>query len=180
MIAIAIGVVALAEMVIQLEDHIQGQQAGARAEHRAADNRVSGDEWRRVTRPILSGTVIGTGIGVLPGLGLAMGIPGSVIAAILAAGFTMHGIIPGPMIMRDSPEFMLGLFGSMLLASPLMLLIGLVAMRLFIQVITISFPYLFAGVIFFVAILFLALTAIVIAKITWRTVGRIKQSPNAS
>ncbi|MBC6408555.1 MAG: tripartite tricarboxylate transporter permease [Rhodobacteraceae bacterium] len=55
-----------------------------------------------------------------------MGIPGSVIAAILAAGFTMHGIVPGPMVMRDNPDFMLGLFGSLLIASPLMLAFGLV------------------------------------------------------
>ena len=79
----------------------------------------------------------------------ALGIPGSVIAAILAAGFTMHGIIPGPLMMRENPEFMLGLFGSMLLASVLMLLIGWIGMRLFARVITIPFTFLFSGVIFF-------------------------------
>lgn len=201
LIAIAIGIVALAEMIVQLEDYLHARnsdtefvKARSSAEEKPA---VTTDEWRRIVRPVTGGTVIGSFIGILPGLGaaiasfasyglarrwskdpesfgkgniegvaaaesadnavipssliplLAMGIPGSVIAAILATGFTMHGIIPGPMVMRDSPEFMLQLFGALLIASPLMLFIGLVGMRLFIRVIAVPFPFLFAGVIFF-------------------------------
>lgn len=198
LIAIAIGIVAVAEMIIQLEDHLAGgSKSDALDAGGDADNSVSASEWKRVVRPIFGGTLVGSFVGILPGLGaaiasfasyglaqkmsrdpdsfgkgniegvaaaesadnavipssmiplLAMGIPGSVIAAILAAGFTMHGIIPGPMVMRDSPDFMLGLFGALLIASPLMLVIGLLGMRLFIKVITVPFPFLFSGVIFF-------------------------------
>ena len=198
LIAIAVGIVAVSEMIIQLEEHLQAKAADEIPE-RGQDlgNRLTGTEWRRIAQPILSGTAVGSFVGILPGLGaaiasfasyglakrlskdpesfgegniegiaaaesadnaaipssliplLAMGIPGSVIAAILAAGFTMHGIIPGPMVMRDSPDFMLGLFGSLLVASPLMLAVGLLGMRFFIRVIAMPFPYLFTAVLFF-------------------------------
>lgn len=198
LIAIAIGIVAVAEMIIQLEQYL-APHAESQVLDRGTDedNKVTKEEWKRISKPIMGGTLIGAFVGILPGLGaaiasfasyglaqkmsrdpdsfgqgnvegvaaaesadnavipssmiplLAMGIPGSVIAAILAAGFTMHGIIPGPMVMRDSPDFMMGLFGALLIASPLMLVIGLLGMRVFIKVITVPFPYLFSGVIFF-------------------------------
>lgn len=197
LIAMAIGIVAVAEMVIQLEEHLSRKNKDEVLERRAEDNRLTPEEWRRLPRPIAGGTLVGAFVGILPGLGaaiasfasyglaqrlskepesfgkgniegvaaaesadnavipssliplLAMGIPGSVIAAILAAGFTMHGVIPGPMVMRDSGDFMLGLFGSLLIASPLMLVIGLVGMGFFIRVIAVPFPFLFTGVLFF-------------------------------
>ncbi len=198
LIAIAIGIVAVAEMIIQLEEHLAAKRKGDALDRgQKQSGWLSGAEWRRIARPIASGTAVGSFVGILPGLGaaiasfasyglarrlskdpesfgkgniegvaaaesadnavipssliplLAMGIPGSVIAAILAAGFTMHGIIPGPMVMRDSPDFMLGLFGSLLIASPLMLAIGLLGMRFFVRVIAVPFPFLFTGVLFF-------------------------------
>ena len=197
LIAIAIGIVAVAEMLIQLEEHIAAKSNGDVLDRDDDASGISREEWGRIAKPIAGGTAVGAFVGILPGLGaaiasfasyglaqrmsknpdsfgkgniegvaaaesadnavipssliplLAMGIPGSVIAAILAAGFTMHGIIPGPMVMRDSPDFILGLFGSLLIASPLMLVIGLLGMRFFIKVIAVPFPYLFTGVLFF-------------------------------
>lgn len=198
LIAMAIGIVAVAEMMIQLEEYLSKKAKGEVLDRgQSAKGRLTGEEWRRIARPIGSGTLVGAFVGILPGLGaaiasfasyglaqrlskdpesfgqgniegvaaaesadnavipssliplLAMGIPGSVIAAILAAGFTMHGVIPGPMVMRESGDFMLGLFGSLLIASPLMLLIGLAGMSFFIRVIAVPFPFLFAGVLFF-------------------------------
>ena len=198
LIAMAIGIVAVAEMIVQLEQHLSARAKGeVLGRGQAETAKISAEEWKRLPKPIAGGTMIGAFVGILPGLGaaiasfasygfaqriskdpesfgkgniegvaaaesadnavipssliplLAMGIPGSVIAAILAAGFTMHGIIPGPNVMRDSGDFMLGLFGSLLIASPLMLIIGLLGMRLFIRVITVPFPYLFTGVLFF-------------------------------
>ena len=202
LIAMAIGIVAVAEMVLQFEEQMSLRKGGEPGQKRldlktGEENRVTGKDLATVAPTIARGTVVGGGIGLLPGLGaaiasfasygltrrlskdpdsfgkgnikgiaaaesadnavipsslitlFALGIPGSVIAAILAAGFTMHGIIPGPLMMRENPEFMLGLFGSMLLASVLMLLIGWIGMRLFARVITIPFTFLFSGVIFF-------------------------------
>ncbi len=202
LVAMAIGIVAIAEMILQFEEHLAHKDSGAEKIDSSKllgdeDTSVTAEEWRKIAMPIARGTAIGSGIGLLPGLGaaiasfasygatrrlsrdpnsfgkgnvkgvaaaesadnavipaslitlFALGIPGSVIAAILAAGFTMHGIIPGPLMLRENPEFMLGLYGSMLLASLLMLVIGWVGMRLFVKVINVPVTYLFSGVFFF-------------------------------
>ncbi|MDO6732802.1 tripartite tricarboxylate transporter permease [Marinovum sp. 2_MG-2023] len=205
LIAMAIGIVAVAEMVLQFEEQLKLRKSGKSGEKILAkslpeDNHLSPAELRQIAPTIFRGTLVGGGIGLLPGLGaaiasfasyglarkiskdeiafgsgnikgvaaaesadnavipaslitlFALGIPGSVIAAILAAGFTMHGIIPGPLMMRENPEFMQGLFGSMLLASVLMLAIGWIGMRFFARVITLPFTFLFSGVFFFSAV----------------------------
>ncbi|MDC0738921.1 tripartite tricarboxylate transporter permease [Cognatishimia sp. SS12] len=198
LIAIAIGIVAVAEMVLQLEEKKNSDgTAPTLTFEKGEQSNLTRSDIKTIAPTVARGTLIGAGIGLLPGLGaaiasfasygatrklskdpdsfgrgniqgvaaaesadnavipaslitlFALGIPGSVIAAILAAGFTMHGIIPGPLMMRENPDFMLGLFGSMLLASVLMLVIGWVGMRFFARVISIPFTYLFSGVIFF-------------------------------
>lgn len=182
----AIGIVAIAEMIIQFEEKLAEKATDSPAHGEVSkfaagrDSSVTREDWRNISVPIIRGTAIGSAIGLLPGLGaaigsfasygatrkfsknpesfgkgnvqgvaaaesaenavmpaslitpFALGIPGSVIAAILAAGFTMHEIIPGPLMLRDNPEFMLGLYGSLLLASLIMLLIGWFGMRFFV------------------------------------------------
>ncbi len=41
---------------------------------------------------------------------VTLGIPGSVAAAVLFGAFMVQGMMPGPMLMRDSPETLYGLF----------------------------------------------------------------------
>ncbi|MEM8860570.1 MAG: tripartite tricarboxylate transporter permease [Chloroflexota bacterium] len=198
LVAIAIGMVAIAEMIVQLEDVMRDGQKDLTSEMEDKEaNAIRGEDWQKMTRPIIGGTLIGTFIGLLPGLGasiasfasyglaqrmsktpelfgkgniegvaaaeaadnavipsslvplIALGIPGSAIAAILAAGFTIHGIIPGPLMIRDNPEFIRGMYGSMLLASLLMLLIGWVGMRFFARVINLPMGYLLPAVFFY-------------------------------
>jgi putative tricarboxylic transport membrane protein len=60
---------------------------------------------------------------------ITLGIPGSVGAAILGGAFMVHGMIPGPMLMRDHPQVIYGLFvlfiitdilGAFLVALPIL------------------------------------------------------------
>ncbi|MEM7533991.1 MAG: tripartite tricarboxylate transporter permease [Chloroflexota bacterium] len=200
LVAMAIGMVAIAEMIVQFEDIFMRKNDGESVEDpeaTAEDNQVTAEDWKKMWRPITGGTLIGTFIGILPGLGasiasfasyglaqrlsktpelfgkgnvegiaaaesadnaiipsslvplVALGIPGSAIAAILAAGFAIHGMIPGPLMIRENPQFILGMYGTMLLASPLMLVIGWIGMRFFIRVISIPITYLLSAVFFF-------------------------------
>ena len=57
---------------------------------------------------------------------LAMGIPGSVIDAILLGAMVIHGLQPGPLLMTQNPQAVWSLAGAFLLANILM--IGLMAM----------------------------------------------------
>ena len=48
---------------------------------------------------------------------IAMGIPGSVIDAILLGAFVIHGLQPGPMLFEQNPEVVYTIMGTMLFAN---------------------------------------------------------------
>ncbi|MBT5108867.1 MAG: Tricarboxylate transporter family protein [Rhodospirillaceae bacterium] len=61
----------------------------------------------------------------------AIGIPGSVIAAILIAAFIIHGITPGPLMFVEQPRLVFGVYAAMICASLLLLCIGYFGLRFF-------------------------------------------------
>ena len=73
------------------------------------------------------------GANLIPLLGI--GIPGSIGAALLISAFKIHGIQPGPLLFRTQAELIYGLFGAMLMANGMNLLIGLLSLRLWARVI---------------------------------------------
>jgi putative tricarboxylic transport membrane protein len=60
---------------------------------------------------------------------LALGIPGSSTAAVLASALTIHGIQPGPLLFAKHPEVPYSIFVSLLLGVPVMVLVGLIGVR---------------------------------------------------
>ena len=62
---------------------------------------------------------------------LTLGIPGNVAAALLAGAFLIHGITPGPMIFRDHAVLVYGMFGCLIVANVMNLLVGSVGLRVF-------------------------------------------------
>ena len=62
---------------------------------------------------------------------LTLGIPGNVAAALLAGAFLIHGITPGPMIFRDHAALVYGMFGCLIAANLMNLLVGSVGLRVF-------------------------------------------------
>jgi putative tricarboxylic transport membrane protein len=64
----------------------------------------------------------------------AIGLPGSVSAAILVSAFMIHGVIPGPLIFEQYPRLIYGIYVSMIVASLCMLLVGRVGLHLFAQI----------------------------------------------
>jgi len=82
LVAIAIGVLAFGEVLVQIEKYFsrRAEPEAARIEiGRGRDDRLSWREFRTCWRSILRGTAIGTGVGALPGLGAS-------VAAFLAYG----------------------------------------------------------------------------------------------
>jgi putative tricarboxylic transport membrane protein len=74
---------------------------------------------------------------------LALGIPGSATTAVMIGGLTIHGIVPGPMLMQNNSDLVYSVFIGMLLANILMLVFGLRAARLFAVVL--KAPYQLVG-----------------------------------
>lgn len=69
---------------------------------------------------------------------LSLGIPGSASAAILIGALMIHGINPGPLLFTRNPEIPYSIFASLLLGLPLMLLLGLLGTRFWVQITRLS------------------------------------------
>ncbi|MCL2578646.1 MAG: tripartite tricarboxylate transporter permease [Oscillospiraceae bacterium] len=62
---------------------------------------------------------------------LALGIPGSPPLAVLIGALTLHGITAGPLLFERNPEVPYSIFATMIIATPLMMILGLVCIKYF-------------------------------------------------
>lgn len=60
---------------------------------------------------------------------LTLGIPGSVDAVIVMAALTMHGMLPGPMLLQNSGEILYTVFIGAFVANAMMLCVALLGSR---------------------------------------------------
>jgi putative tricarboxylic transport membrane protein len=83
---------------------------------------------------------------------LALGIPGSGVAAVILGGLLVHGLRPGPQLFRDHPDVVYGFMIQMLITSVMLIALGgLIATRIFGQVLRLP-PILLAPLIFLMAV----------------------------
>lgn len=196
LITMAIGLLALSEILIQVEDYVRGKldtrTKGLNAfdpDVKKEDRVVTLAEFKFSMRTIIRSSAIGTVIGAIPGLGsvlagflgygsakrasknpeefgkgaldgvagaeaansavvganliptFALGIPGSLTAAILLGALVVHGLTPGPLIFQDSGEILYGIFGAMLIANFVNLFLGQVGLRFFAMIISLPKQY---------------------------------------
>lgn len=66
---------------------------------------------------------------------LSLGIPGSGTAAVLLGGLMMWGLQPGPMLFKESPEFVWGLIGSMYIGNIICLIIAIACIPILMRVV---------------------------------------------
>ena len=64
----------------------------------------------------------------------AIGLPGSVSAAILVSAFMLHGVVPGPLVFEQHPRLIYGIYISMIVASLCMLFVGRVGLTFFARI----------------------------------------------
>lgn len=196
LVPMAIGMLAVAEMIIQAGNlkTLDAETARITDGESHADRFVLASEWRRCIPVIARGTLIGSVVGILPGLGasvgsflsygatkkasktpekfgtgmiegvaaaesadnavvpasliplFALGIPGSVIAAILIAAFILHGLTPGPLMFQQQPRLVADVYAAMLCASAILLVVGYTGQRIFAQVIKAPLRLIIPGV----------------------------------
>lgn len=77
----------------------------------------------------------------------ALGLPGSVSAAIIIAAFTVHGVTPGPRMFEEHGRLMYGVYGSMVVASLVMLVVGRVGLKAFAQLTRVPQTVIIPGVV---------------------------------
>lgn len=78
---------------------------------------------------------------------LTLGVPGNVAAAFLMGALIIHGIVPGPTLMRDEAQLVYSIFTCMAIANFFNLVIGWYGMNLFGVVAKLSAIYIFPTVI---------------------------------
>jgi putative tricarboxylic transport membrane protein len=202
LIPVAIGMLAVAEMLVQLGglEVLERQQKMLKGNIKAINQSISWEEWKLSIPAIIRGTVVGSTIGILPGLGasvasflsygltkkaakdpsrfgkgaiegiaaaesadnavvpsslvplFALGIPGSVIAAILIGAFIIQGVTPGPLMFVQQPDLVHGIYLSMICASLLLLFIGYFGQKLFSLLSLVSLRIIIPSVIFFCSV----------------------------
>ncbi len=80
---------------------------------------------------------------------LALGIPGSGTTAVILAALMIHGLRPGPYLVRETPEFVYAIFMAMLIANFMFLGIGLVGAKFFSRITLIPRTFLWPSVFIF-------------------------------
>ena len=202
LIPVAIGMLAVAEMLVQLGglEALEEQQRKLKNNIKSIKQNISWQEWKLCFPAIFRGTLVGSTVGSLPGLGasvasflsyglakkaakdpsrfgkgaiegiaaaesadnavvpsslvplFALGIPGSVIAAILIGAFIIQGVTPGPLMFVQQPQLVNGIYLSMICASLLLLVIGFFGQKIFSMLSLVSLRLIIPSVIFFCAI----------------------------
>ncbi len=189
LLAVAIGTLALSEMLVQIDKGWRGSY-----ERKAAQLKESTPEGRHLSfrefvtclPTIIRSTLVGIGIGSIPGMGaslssflayawtknrdkdpssfgkgrlegvaaaesadnasvpaglipmFAIGLPSSASAALLMGAFMLHGLTPGPFLFRDDAALVYAIFIGMVIASFIMLIMGLIGQNLFAKLIAVS------------------------------------------
>jgi len=199
LIPVAIGLLAFSEILLQLEK-IAGKGGGSHAaiafSKKLEDRLLSFKEFFSNIKTLLRGSLIGIGVGAMPGLGapvasfmsydqamkrskkkeefgkgslegiaasesanssvvaasliplFVLGIPGNLAAAMLMGAFMIHGMQPGPLLFKENAQLMYGIYGSLLLASLFLLVIGRFGLRYFCKAVNIPAMILYPTVVF--------------------------------
>jgi putative tricarboxylic transport membrane protein len=67
---------------------------------------------------------------------LTLGIPGDPMTAVLIGAVMIHGLLPGPRLFVENPDFVAAIFLGLLVSLVFMLVLGLSAARLFARLLT--------------------------------------------
>ena len=199
LIPLAIGLLAFSEILLQLEKFtVKG--GGKHTIHEPSPNLEDRilplKEFFKSTKTLLRGSLIGIGVGAMPGLGapvasfmsydqamkraknkeefgkgclegigasesansavvassmiplFVLGIPGNLAVAMLMGAFMIHGMQPGPLMFQENAQLMYGIYGSLVIASVFLLIIGKFGLRYFCKAVNIPAMILYPIVVF--------------------------------
>jgi putative tricarboxylic transport membrane protein len=80
---------------------------------------------------------------------LTLGLPTSATAAMMLAGFQQYGLNPGPLLFAEKPDLVWGLIASLFIANVLLLVLNLPLVGLWVRLLAIPQPWLYAGILVF-------------------------------
>jgi putative tricarboxylic transport membrane protein len=82
---------------------------------------------------------------------LTLGLPTSATAAMMLAGFQQYGLNPGPLLFAERPDLVWGLIASLFIANVMLVVLNLPLVGLWVRLLAIPQPWLYAGILVFAA-----------------------------
>jgi putative tricarboxylic transport membrane protein len=70
---------------------------------------------------------------------LTLGLPANACMAVLLGAFMIHGVVPGPLLLKEHPEIFWGLVTSMYIGNIILLILNVPLIKVFVKIIEI--PY---------------------------------------
>ena len=83
---------------------------------------------------------------------LTLGLPTSATAAIMLSAFQSYGINPGPLLLQTQPQLVWGLIASLLIGNIMLLVLNLPMIALWVKMLLIPAPLMYAGILVFATI----------------------------
>jgi putative tricarboxylic transport membrane protein len=80
---------------------------------------------------------------------LTLGLPTTATAAIIISAFQSYGIRPGPLLFENQPELVWALIASLYIGNVLLIVLNLPLVGMWVKVLQIPRPYLYAGILAF-------------------------------
>ena len=80
---------------------------------------------------------------------LALGIPPNAVMALMVGAMTIHGIVPGPLVMVKSPRLFWGLIASMWIGNLMLLIINLPLVRIWVRFLDVPYRLMFPAILLF-------------------------------
>ena len=83
---------------------------------------------------------------------LTLGIPPNAVMALMVGAMTIHGIIPGPLVMTKSPDLFWGMIVSMWLGNLMLLIINLPLIGMWVRLLKVPYRLMFPAILIFCCI----------------------------
>jgi putative tricarboxylic transport membrane protein len=80
---------------------------------------------------------------------LTLGIPPNAVMALMVGAMTIHGIVPGPMVMTKNPTLFWGMIASMWIGNLMLLVINLPLIGLWVKFLTVPYRLMYPAILVF-------------------------------
>ncbi len=80
---------------------------------------------------------------------LSLGIPPGAASALILGAMMIYGVVPGPMLIKESPQVFWGVIGSMYIGNVMLLLLNLPLISIWVKTLKTPYPILFTLILLF-------------------------------
>ena len=80
---------------------------------------------------------------------LALGVPSGPIPAVMLAAMMVHGVSPGPLLIKNQPELFWSFIASMYVGNVVLLILNLPLVGLFVNLLRVPYPILYPSILVF-------------------------------